>query len=360
MAESFFRGRRIAVRSFLPLAVGLAIAVPQVGSAVEQPIRVVTSIPPLAMLASQLGGDRAVVHSILPPGADPHTFELRPSDATSVAEADIVVMLGSEIDDWLAGAMDLAQHAIVVKLDAHESEPADHADGAHDAQGTHDADQARNAHDHTDDDPHVWLDPRWVRERAVPALQRALMAADAPSAALYGVSAREMAEDLADLEVEVSAKFVGTRTRSFLAWHPSWQRFAKRFRLHSVGSLGESEGREPSLRAMADAVRAARAAGVLAVLVEPQVDPRQARVLAEELSLPIVTVDPLGDAWSSDRATYRNLMLFNAHAFAKALGASEDSDRDESRNGETAEVDSDDADGEASSPNESPPRPAAP
>lgn len=287
-----------------------------VGVAATIPIRIVTSIPPLAMLASELGGDRVLAHSILPPGADPHTFEPRPSDAVAIADADVVIMLGSSIDDWIGNSiMAPAGSTTVVKLDRHGDED-------HDENGGH-------SHDGGSHDPHVWLDPAWVRATAVPALHRALAEADPEGAARYGVSARAMAEKLSNLEDDIRESFAGAATHSFIAWHPAWDHFARRFGLHSVGGVGESGGREPSLHAMIAAIRAARAAGVGAVLVEPQVDPRQARVLAGELEVPLRTVDPLGDAWSLDRATYQTLMLFNARAFAKAIGVVHEEEKEE-------------------------------
>jgi len=299
-------------------ATALAILAPAtLAVAADPPIRVVTSIPPLAMLVAELGGDRVVAHSILASGADPHTFEPRPSDAIAVAEAHVIVVLGSSLDDWIGDSLTAPDSTPIVRLA--EKSSAQHDDHAgHDDHG-----HAGHSHDGGEDDPHVWLDPVWVRVHAVPALQRALVAADPGGAPRYGVSARAMTEKLSDLEEDIREKLAGATTRSFLAWHPAWEHFARRFGLHSVGSVGESEGREPSLHAMIAAIRAARAAKVGAILVEPQVDSRQAAVLAGELDVPLVTVDPLGDAWSLDRATYRTLMLYNARAFGRALGVVE-------------------------------------
>jgi zinc transport system substrate-binding protein len=268
------------------------------------------------MLVSELGGDRVSAHSILPAGADAHTFEPRPSDARDVAGAGLVVMLGSPIDDWLARVLEASEGASVVRLD--ESPSA--------AGHVHTTDEH---HEHAEDDPHVWLDPVWVRDKAVPALHLALAAADPEGAAYYGVAARRMTERISNLEEDIRASFEGAKTRSFLAWHPAWLRFAQRFGLHAIGNLAEGEGREPSLRAMIAATRAARASGVRAILVEPQQGKREASVVADELGLPVLVVDPLGDAWSIDRNTYRLLMLFNARVFAQALGVERDDDDDD-------------------------------
>lgn len=301
------RAARVVAATFL---IAFASVAP---SAAAGKVRVVTTIPPLAMLVSQIGGDRVEVRSLLAVGADPHTYEPRPSDAAALQDADVVVSLGSSLDDWLGDAIRPGDGAVVVKLDAGDGKARseEHDDAPH---------AEADDHDHEGRDPHVWLDPAWVREHAVAPLHRALAAADPEGAAGYGVAARAMTEDLSNLEDDIRESLLRATTRHFLAWHPAWQHFASRFSLHPAGSVGESGGREPSLRAMIAAVRAGRAAGVKAVLVEPQEDERHARVLADELGVPLVTVDPLGDTASADRRTYRTLMLFNAGAFARALG----------------------------------------
>jgi ABC-type Zn uptake system ZnuABC Zn-binding protein ZnuA len=299
---------------FLAAVAALAASASRpVAAASREPLRVVTSIPPLAMLAAELGGDRVLAHSLLAAGADAHTYEPRPSDAAALQDADLVIALGSSIDDWLGEAVRPRPGTLVVLLDAADEDHGRDLEAEHAAEG----------HRHLDDhgrDPHVWLDPVWVRDRAVAPLHRALATADPDGAARYGVRARAMAEDLSNLEDEIRGLLARATTRHILAWHPAWERFARRFDLHSVAGVEESGGREPSLRSMVAAIRAGRAAGVMAVLVEPQEDARHARVLADELAVPVVTVDPLGSAWSGDRATYRTLMLFNAQAFARALG----------------------------------------
>jgi zinc transport system substrate-binding protein len=64
----------------------------------------------------------------------------------------------------------------------------------------------------------------------------------------------------------------------------------------------------------------ARSAGIPAILIEPQLSPRIAEVIAAEFGGGTVLVDPLGDPTEPARSTYEELMRFNARAFAKALG----------------------------------------
>lgn len=292
-------------------ALWAAVVLASPAAAAGKPLRVVTTIPPLAMLAAQIGGESVVVRSLLAAGADPHTYEPRPSDAAALQDADIVISLGSSMDDWLGESIRPRDGAIVVRLDDGDGCPAAQA-ATSGADGQEEGDSR---------DPHIWLDPLWVRDRALVSIGRVLAAADRDDAEGFGRRQKELAEELTRLEAAIRSDLAGAPTRSFLAWHPAWGCFAGRFDLHCAGSVGESEGREPSLKAMIAAVKAGEGAGVRAVLVEPQEDDRHARVLADELHVDLVTVDPLGDLKSKDRATYGALMRFNGRAFAKALGA---------------------------------------
>jgi len=310
------RARATVVAWLLPALLFPWLLLPTPAAAAEARVRVVTSIPPLAMIVAELGGGRVEVRSILPAGVDPHLFEPRPSDMRAVAEADLVVMLGSSIDDWIEPALRSASAPRVLALDPHDD---------HDSHDGH-------AHDH---DPHVWLDPTWVRDRALRPLHRELAALDPAWAPLHGAQARAMGERLTDLDDDIREMLSDLSTRSFLALHPAWGHFARRFGLRPVAAAIDGHGREPSLHAMIEAVWAARAAGVHTLLVEPQVDARLAQVLAREIGAGFEMVDPLGDRSLSDRSSYGALLRFNAHAFARALGKRDEEEVEKSE-GEAA------------------------
>jgi ABC-type Zn uptake system ZnuABC Zn-binding protein ZnuA len=48
-----------------------------------------------------VGGDRVAVDTLVPASADPHDFEPKPSDAQAIAEADVVLQSGGDLDEWL-------------------------------------------------------------------------------------------------------------------------------------------------------------------------------------------------------------------------------------------------------------------
>lgn len=291
------------------LAVAICTATATAGAA---PPRVVATIEPLAMLLREIGGDRIEIAVLVPPGASPHTFEPQPSDVTALARASLLVEVGAGLDTWvrgLAGAASPAPARVTV-ADAPDLDLLP-ASGSH-APADRDASGARF-------DPHFWLDPVRVRDAVVPALTAALVRNDPEGRSGYEARADAFREQLRVLDEDVRRTLAGHATR-FVAFHGGWRYFAARYGLEEVGVVEEAPGEEPAPRALAELVRRARAAQVPAILVEPQLSPRVAKVLAAEFGASTILVDPNGDPSDPERSTYAALMRWNARAFARALG----------------------------------------
>jgi len=59
-------------------------------------VAVVTTIPPLAAIAREVGGDRVNVYYLVPPGSDPHQYALKPDDVERVRSCDLFISVGKE------------------------------------------------------------------------------------------------------------------------------------------------------------------------------------------------------------------------------------------------------------------------
>jgi ABC-type Zn uptake system ZnuABC Zn-binding protein ZnuA len=290
-------GRRARRSAALAFAVALcaaarALAAPEPSGA---PLRVVATIEPLCMLVRALGGEHAACTTLVPAGANPHAFEPRPSTMAAVAQATLLLRAGNGIDDWaarLAGAGDAAWTVVGPACAPEDAACA-----------------------------HFWLDPKRAGD-AVASRLAPLLASRAPERAgeLAGLERRFGAELLA-ATYDAQDLLAPVRGRAFIAFHPAWSDFARFFGLVDLGAIQAHGAEEPTPRRLAELLSAARAAGVRAVLIEPQLDAHTARIAAEELGARVVTVDPLGDARDPERASYTALLRWNARRLASALAA---------------------------------------
>ena len=165
-----------------------------------------------------------------------------------------------------------------------------------------------------------FIDPLRVRDVIAPAIADRLRRADPGRASDFALRLDGLQKRLTALDSEIRATLAEASGRRYVAFHPAWRYFADRYDLIEVGVVMEFAGEEPTPRALAALIEAARAHELPAILVEPQMDPRVGRTLAAEFDAVTVTVDPLGDPSDPERASYEALMRWNARAFARALG----------------------------------------
>jgi len=272
-------------------------------------VRVVATIFPVADLVRQIGHDAVEVTTLLPAGASPHTFEPAPEQVRAVAQAAVFVEVGAGLDTWAeklrtARSGPLAVVTLATGLPLVQAAP-EHGD-------PHGGEQHGG-------DPHVWLDPILVRDHCVPAILRALIQADPGRQAVFQQGASDLAAALTRLDTDMRGALAAVTNRNYVAFHAAWRYFGKRYDLREVGVVESFPGKEPSAREVAALIEQARAAGVRAVLIEPQFTPRMAEQIAHDIGAHLAVVDPLGGPDLPGRGHYLDLMRYNVQAFVKAL-----------------------------------------
>ncbi len=268
--------------------------------ATAEPRSVVVTVFPLELLFAQVGGDRLALHTLVPPGASPHTFAPKPSDLVRIAEADLFVSVGGGLDPWATRLLAAAPHP--PETLSLEELMADDDDTPFST------------------DPHHWLDPLAIRDQLVSELVSRLSRFDPQDGAGYRYRGTIFRSRLTALDSEIREILSAAGGTSYVAFHNAWRRFARRYQLEEAAVVQEFAGEEPTPRELARLIEAATQAGVTAILVEPQLDPRLARTIGQAFGVGTQIVDPLGDPDDPERADYLSLLRFNARAFARAMG----------------------------------------
>ena len=294
------RGRtRSASLAALSALCTWSCAEPNLPTLERGPPRVVASIFPLGNLTALVAGTDLTVDVMVPPRADPSTFEPSPRRLRELVGARAFILVGGGLDDWsqtvLTGTGDIPRVVLndgLTLLERGEGESAD---------------------------PHVWLDPVLVRDSWLPRIVATLVAARPDAQETLEARGRVVADSLTTLDAWMSARLAPVRGRAFVATHSAWSYLAARHGISELGAVYPSPGQEPSPRALAALVQQARAAGVRAVFTEPQLGETGAKALASELSVPVYVLDPLGGPGLDGRETYLEMMRFNTEQMARAL-----------------------------------------
>lgn len=237
-------------------------------------LEVVATTTVLADFVSQVGGDHVSVTSLVPKGGEVHTFDPAPADAVRLAGADLVVMNGLSLDDWLvrlvqnAGRPDLP----VLKLGEDLSD-VDYIEGGEDDEG--DAAGGLN--------PHLWLDPAYARAY-VDRIRLKLIELDPADQDDYDANAEAYDQTLATLDDWIGDQLapIPVADRKVVAFHDAFPYFARAYDLEIVGVVVDSPGQDPSAGQVAQLVEAIRAAEVKLILAEVQFPDRLVEQIAAE------------------------------------------------------------------------------
>lgn len=257
---------------------------------------VAASIAPLADFCREVGGDRVRVEPLVPPGSNPHTYQLRPDQMDMLNGASVLVLNGAGLEFWADKAVDAAGNPRLVVVRT--------------AEGLH-------ILDHTEQggNPHVWLDPVNAIHQ-VNAIRDAFIKADPAHAANYRANAARYVEALKQLDGYIRSQVKTFKLRSFVAFHPTWVYFAHRYGLDDAATIESSPGKEPSPTDIRHAIEVARKLHVKAIFAEPQVYPKAADVVAEEVGAKVVMLNAFGEP---PRYQYIPMMRANIRAMAEAM-----------------------------------------
>ncbi|MGB9901577.1 metal ABC transporter substrate-binding protein [Methanothrix sp.] len=252
-----------------------------ISGCIEQPSKsdkllVVATIQPLGEFVRAVGGDRVDVTVLLPPGAEPHTFEPTPAQMKRVESADLYVKNGAGLELWL----DRFSSEGLKVVDASEGVELIYLNGT--------------------PDPHIWLSPRSA-EIQVENICRALIEVDPEGREFYENNRDAYIKEVRGLDEYLRSRLASAEGRIFVVDHPAWSYLARDYGLVQV-AIEEGE-REPGPRRIGYIVKTVKDNDIKAILVEPEFNPKMAEVIASEAGCQIVEIDPLaGDYINNMRA----------------------------------------------------------
>lgn len=288
-----------------------------------QILAVVATSNIIADWLQHVGGSRIKVHSLVPLGGDPHSFQPTARDLTRVAEADLVVSMGLGLEEtWLRKLVHNAarEESRIVEL-------GDFIDpiGVNTAQeGKEVGQQYERDNQQELMDPHFWFDPHKVK-KAVSELALQLSELDQQAENLYHDNATTYNASLDDLHSWIldQTAAIPENRRLLITVHDSLQYFALRYGFTVTGVLRPSGGtdQEPSAKRLTELSMTILAHDVPAIFTEIAVSDRLAHTIAEETGTLLVSdlyVGSLGRAGTGTE-TYLKMMQHNINLIVNAL-----------------------------------------
>ena len=280
-----------------------------------EPIPVFVSIPPQKYFVEKIGGSLVHVSVMVPPGANPHIYEPRPSQMTALSKSRIYFAIGVTFETvWLPKFAKLNPQMRIVHTDKGIDKmamPAHHhgQEKAVAVQG-----RAKQAHGEVTPgtlDPHVWVSPPEVKIIARNILE-ALIEMDPSNTRTYQSNEEAFLKEIDRLHKDLTEIFKDKKGLKFMVYHPAWGYFARTYGLEQVPV--EIEGKEPKPEQLKGLITRSKKDGIKIIFVQPQFSTKSAETLAKAIGGEVIFADNLREDWE------KNLRV-QAEKFEQALAA---------------------------------------
>jgi zinc transport system substrate-binding protein len=281
------------------------------GCSVEkQKSQIVTTIYPFKAIIQEIVGDKFKVKSVLPSGADPHTYEMLPSDFKTIQNS-AAFFYGSEALDGWAARIDLDNKIEMLKLVPEEFLIEIKVHNYFD-----------DHHHHGDDeeslgiDPHFWVDPITVNSMLTNLLHE-LLKIDPDNAEYYKNNADKFSAKLSDLDEKLKKETADIKYRNVFTAHPFYSYFFERYNFFVAGSIEVAPGYHSTPKDIKQLMELVKKQNVKAIFTHKQHNDKPAKVLAESTGIKEFELDPIGGV--PGMMTYEEIILHNLDIIKKAL-----------------------------------------
>ncbi|WP_241824039.1 MULTISPECIES: zinc ABC transporter substrate-binding protein ZnuA [unclassified Salinivibrio] len=271
-------------------------------------ITVMTTIKPLQLITAGLIADDDRLDVLLPPGASPHGYALKPSDIRALNQADITLWVGPELELFLDKL--LADKPSVLTLSQIEGMPLRDFDGAHDHHG----------HDHGEHniDPHLWLGPDTTRV-AAQAITAALIEAAPDKAAIYRANLNrfntQLTQTVADIEDELSTHMQS----GYFVFHDAYGYFETAFGLEKTGHFTVDPSQKPGAKTLVTIRRGLLNHDATCIFTEPQFNPALIDAVTRHNDVNVLELDPLATSIQVTPDAYQVFLKDMGNRFARCL-----------------------------------------
>ena len=299
-------------------------------------INVVTSIKPLHSLTSYIMDGVGEPALIIDGVASPHNFQIKPSHAKMLQNADLVIWVGEDLESFLPTALkSIPKDAVVFELldqsglkklkfreknifeghddhghDNHAKKDDDHDEHGHDDHGKKEDDHDEHGHDdhghaHGEYDPHIWLDPANAKV-IVKKITNQLSKIDKDNSSTYKSNSKKVLKDLDNLIKQIKSEI--NKDASFVVFHDAYQYFEKRFGINVIGALTVNPDVMPGAEQLAEIREVIEHEKAKCIFSEPQFNPNIINSIASDTGVKTGVLDPLGANIDKGKNMYFDLI----------------------------------------------------
>ncbi len=336
----------IMINKFSTFIISLFTAVLFTFSNLSADIKVVASIKPIHSLVSYVMDGIGKPALIVDGSNSPHNFNMKPSNAKDIENADIIFWVGEDIESFLEKPLkSISKKAKIIEMmdinginklkfrernifedhkghDHGHKKKDKHDDHGHKKKESHDhghghkKEVKHDGHGHGEFDPHIWLNPHNA-EVMVEEIAKQLIAIDPQNSATYKKNSEKAVNDIEKL-INATKKEL-KKNISFIVFHDAYQYFEKEFNVSALGALTLNTDVAPGAKQISEIREIIEHDNVKCLFSEPQFNPDIIKSIAKGTKVKVGVLDPLGANLDNGKDLYFNLIKDISSSLKKCI-----------------------------------------
>jgi len=288
----------------------------------EKNITIVTTLFPLYDFAKEVGKDRVNVVLILPPGAEPHSYEPSPKDIVKINEAKIFIYIGESLEKWADNILNSISNKDLIVIEA-EKYVEEYLDEGEKENHEENEEYEEKDHNHSGKDPHIWLDFE-IDKNIVNKIAESLAKVDPQNRDFYFENAKIYNERLNQLDKEYKNTIEKCQIKTIMyAGHFAFGYLARRYNLiHISPYSGFSSESEPTPQKIMEMIDNIKKNNIDYIFYEELIDPKLAKIISKEANVKMELLNAAHNITKKDlekNISFIEIMTSNLEKLKKGL-----------------------------------------
>ena len=280
-------------------------------------MKIYASFYPVYFLASEIAGDKGLVISMVPAGAEPHDWEPTPRMVIELSKADMLIYNGVGMEPWIDKILPNINRGKIKIIDASEGIELLKSE-------KHEEDEVQNGENHEQGiyDPHIWVSPKRAMQQAQ-TIYKAIVEIDPENTEYYRKNMAELDSKLTKLDKDISDASKSFKSNVIVVSHEAFGYFAKDYLLEQIAIRGVNPQEEPSSAKMIELAKICKEKNVKYIFFEKLTSPRLSNTLASEVGAGTLVLNDAAGLNEEDIKSgkdYITVMYENLENLKKALG----------------------------------------
>ena len=271
---------------------------------------IISSVKPIAFITQAVSDGVTNTDILLPDGASPHTYSLKPSDLTKIKTAELIIWVGKDLETFMPTVLksiDNNKQIELMDIPTIKSLLRTSTNN-HDQQETHSHNNDSDHDHHGEYDEHIWLSPKIAKEIAQ-AVHDKLITIYPDKKDIIDENLNEFTVKLAETEQNIAKKLINVQNNGYFVFHDAYGYFESQFGLKNLGSFTINPAVQPGVQTVYAIKRELKEHQAVCIFREPQFSPAVIEKIVNGTDVRIGELNPLGTDITLSKNAYSQFLL---------------------------------------------------